>query len=332
MSTARTLRLVAQLYERHSIGRDEARKLLGTRVAAADVQLKSLLASGLPIEKAWQRGKVFYRWRRIEPPSTASVGLPTVLAGHFAASLAKLFEETSYGSGMRQAAHTLARLSARPERFHDADRKFVFISRGGEMAFPDREDRLTDAIDILLDGYGASLTYRHQDGRQHTIAIEPLSVAIYDHQLYLIARRPDHTLHPYRFARIETIARLPKKFEYPPRTEYDPEQLFRDSIGVYIDDKFPVEKVRLRVSPQWAQFMRSHRWHRSQQVDRSPDGYILSIRVRRCPELTRWALGFGADAEVLEPAALRAEVADHVARMAALYGKNKRRRRRVSSN
>lgn len=327
MSTASTIGLISALFDGRMVGREEARRLLGTEVAAADAQLKCLLDSKLPIEKTVARGKTFYRWTGTAQPPMAPVGLPTVLGGHFAASLATLFEPTGYASGIRQAAQTLANLSPRPGRFQDADRKFVFISRGGEIAFPKSEDVLTDLVDILLDGFRTRLVYRDQKGRRRAVEVEPLSVAVYDHQLYLIGRRGDRTLHPYRFARIEKAVRLSKKVVYPPRSNYDPEQLFRDSIGIYLDDKYPVVQLRLKVSERWAQFMQSHRWHRSQFVERTPEGPILKMRVRHCPELSRWALGFGSEAEVLEPLTLRAEIAAVAEQMATLYKSNRNGRR-----
>src|SRR5262249_2979960 len=155
-----------------------------------------------------------------------------------------------------------------------------------------------DLIQLLLDSHRARLVYR-SGGKQRVISVQPLSIAIYDHQLYLIARRSDDTFHPYRFARIERIVRLPQRTQYPARTEYDPEQVFRDSIGVYVGEEFPVADVELEITKRWRIFMESHRWHRSQTVVSTKSGCLLRMRVRLCPELDKWVLGFGAEARVI---------------------------------
>lgn len=323
MSTQSTLRLVAELYSGRNVGREQARQILGTAVAAADAQLRRIVDQ-LPVERFTSRGRVLYRWKHDRNRTARTTQLSTVLAGYFGSSLARLFEQTAYASGMREAAETLAAMSPRATRFENADRKFVFLSRGGELALPDSEQVLNDLVQLLLESHRAKILYRAVDGRRRTLTVDPLSVAIYDHQLYMIARRANGTFHPFRFARIESITRLSQRIDYPPRSEYDPEQVFRDSIGVYVDEGFPVKDLEIRVSARWARFMRSHRWHRSQKVARSRRGYILKMRVRICPEVFRWALGFGAEAEVLEPKGLRTRVSREAHRMAALYGRLRR--------
>jgi predicted DNA-binding transcriptional regulator YafY len=64
--------------------------------------------------------------------------------------------------------------------------------------------------------------------------------------------------------------------------------------------------VRVRFSPSQARWIRERRYHPSQQTEEQPDGgLILTLRVSGLAEVKRWLLGFGAEAEVLEPAALR---------------------------
>src|SRR2546428_713032 len=130
----------------------------------------------------------------------------------------------------------------------------------------------------------------------------------------------------YRFARIEGVTRLPQRAPYPPRIEYDPEQVFRDSIGAYVSDEFPVADVELELSERWKIFMESHRWHRSQRLVSTKFGCLLRMRVRLCPELERWVLGFGAEARVLRPKSLQTKVARISAEMRALYARTKQAR------
>lgn len=325
MSTESTLRLVGELHAGRTIGRAEAAKILATKIAAADKQL-GVLTRLLPVERLKRRGKVLYRWKLREGALTRPIPVATVLAGYFGSSLAKLFEGTVYEPGMRNVAETLLDISGRSRGFENADRQFVFLTRGGEVALPSKEKVLDDIIQVLQDSHRARLVYRSAEGQRSALSVQPLSIAIYDHQLYLIARRTDGTFHPYRFARIERVTRLPQRAQYPPQTEYDPEQVFRDSIGVYVDDRFPVQDVEVLVSKRWKTFMESHRWHRSQRLISTKLGYLLRMRVRICPELERWVLGFGAEARVVRPEALRARVARISGEMHALYSDERKPR------
>jgi proteasome accessory factor B len=145
---------------------------------------------------------------------------------------------------------------------------------------------------------------------------------VHDHQLYVVGRDDRGELHPYRFSRIRSVDVLDETFDYPGRTEYDPEQVFRDSFGIFLD--LPVHDVMLRLHKQWTTYAQSHRWHDSQKVEVAPDHVIVRMRVRVCPELEAWILGFGEEAEVLAPAVLRAKIAKRVTALAALYGDARR--------
>ena len=127
-------------------------------------------------------------------------------------------------------------------------------------------------------------------------------------------------LHPYRFARIHSVEVLDDSFAYPSRTEYDPEQVFRDSFGIFLD--MPVHDVELRLHKQWATYAQSHRWHDSQVVDVADDHVSVRMRVRVCPELEAWILGFGEQAEVLAPPELRAQIAGRAAALRGIYGES----------
>jgi len=58
-----------------------------------------------------------------------------------------------------------------------------------------------------------------------------------------------------------------------------------------------------------AKWIAERTWHESQEIQSLPDGdLILSLNVADTAEVKGWILGFGQDAEVLEPASLREEI------------------------
>ncbi len=142
---------------------------------------------------------------------------------------------------------------------------------------------------------------------------------IYEHQLYLIAKTHSGEVRFYRFSRLLEAERADDTFDYPSQTEYDPEQLLRDSFGIFIGNKHPITNVCVRFSVKWKAFVRSHRWHPSQQVSMDERGVLLRLRVRTCPELEAWILSFGEDAEVIEPQSLRERIAERARQAASRY-------------
>ncbi len=86
-----------------------------------------------------------------------------------------------------------------------------------------------------------------------------------------------------------------------------------------IGDEAPVAIV-IRFEASVAQRVAETRWHPSQVQEQQPDGSLLwRARVSGVLEIRSWILGWGADAEVLEPADLREWVAARHAAAAARY-------------
>lgn len=98
-------------------------------------------------------------------------------------------------------------------------------------------------------------------------------------------------------------------------------------LADYLDDglrKFrgagPRQTYRLRFSPQIARYVREKTYHRSQQFTDLPGGgLIMTLKVNHSLEVKRLALSFGQDCEVLEPEALRSEMAEELAQALAQY-------------
>ena len=82
----------------------------------------------------------------------------------------------------------------------------------------------------------------------------------------------------------------------------------------------PLQTVVLRFAPSVAKRVAETRWHPSQELEAQPDGSLVwRGRVAGVREIRLWILGWGPDVEVLEPAALRADVAEAARQAAALY-------------
>lgn len=78
--------------------------------------------------------------------------------------------------------------------------------------------------------------------------------------------------------------------------------------------------ARLRFTPQRARWVAQETWHPKQKGEFHADGtYILEFPYADHRELIMDILKFGADVEVLAPAALRKRVAEQVDRLVSLY-------------
>ncbi len=312
----RTVLLVADLLSGKAHDRQSAAERLGIQPVAADRQLRAI--EKLPGVKAIKEGR--RRVFRFDTTAfTEAPPLAVLIGACFGASLAPLFEGTPYRKALNDARDRLLRQSRRRGNFQDVERKFVFLSQGGEISLPDKDANLEELLGALLDQHPVALVYEDFSGKVSTRRVEPLSLAVYKHQLYLMGRESDGGVRSFRFARIRTTEARGRAFKYPSKAEYDPEQVFAHSFGIFVNEARGVEKVELKLHPRWAAHVRSHRWHRSQRIRISDQEVRLSVDVALCPEVEAWVLSFGEEAEVLRPASLRKTIAERVGRLARLY-------------
>lgn len=123
-------------------------------------------------------------------------------------------------------------------------------------------------------------------------------------------------IRTFKIERVERADLLDESYEVP--DDFDPYAFLAQAWGVM--DEGAVE-VHLRFNSLAAARVRESMWHRSQRLfERDDGGCDLWMTIGGTREVLPWVLGWGADVEVLAPQELRADVAAHGARMAALYG------------
>ncbi|MEQ8277710.1 MAG: WYL domain-containing protein [Deltaproteobacteria bacterium] len=313
----RSLRLLAKLMGGARLDRNSAAKALGTEPPAAYQHLKALAATVPGVRSVKGGGTTTYFFdsgRLVEPPS-----LPEVIAACLASSLSGLFRDSQYEHRIQTVFDFIVRSARRRPGFANIRRKFYFVVGGGEVALAQNEGLLDDAINALIASKWIRIRYVHFNGDEETVDIQPLTLAIHDHQLYLVGQNST-ARHPYRFARIRDLEELETRFSYPTASEYDPTTLFRSSFGVFVSEDFPSQRVVVRLHPRWETYALNHRWHPSQEVKRGDNGITVRLQVRVCPEVEAWVLGFGNDAVVIEPEALRTKIAGRLRAASESYG------------
>lgn len=251
--------------------------------------------------------------------------MEVVVGACFAASLSSLFEGSAYQSKIREALDYVLEASPRPERFADFPRKFFFVRRGGEPGLHEKRKMLERIVHSVIDSRELHVEYLHFSNKLSKIVLRPLSLVIYDHQLYLLGRSDEEEGEKnwlLRFSRIQEVSRRNgRAFTYPPEHEFSPERLFEHSFGVFTSGE--PELLELRLHRRWASYAKSHRWHRSQEVREDRRGVVVTMRVGICPEVEAWVLGFADEAEVIRPEHLRKAVAKRLRGAARRYERKK---------
>lgn len=238
-----------------------------------------------------------------EPVEIPGAPVPLAYAACLAASFSWILKGTSYEKHTHDVRSLLLQ-RAGFEHVNDFERKFLFVTRGGEKALPARERELDAVIKALVTNRIVKFRYRHLDGRVEDVTARPLSFALHGHQFYVLGLRDEEkNPYPFRLSRLGKVT-LKGKFQYPDATAYDPEALFRESFGIFVTENHPVQDVILRVSEEVTRLAETHRWFFTQRIE----GDTLRMRVRICPEFIAFILSLGERAVVVAPEELRAEI------------------------
>lgn len=307
----RCYQLVKALLQGEELDRQAVAKMLSVKPAAADNHINALVANVPGVRQQRRRHRRTIRFVGDAAPGVAPQNLAA--AACFGASLARLFRGTAYETRFDEVRRGVTRRASKPQEFDDARRKFLFITQAGEFALPDRLGILDELVEAVLKQQRVHIDYTGFGGDERSVEISPWSIAIYDHQLYVLAEGESSAPRAYRLSRIRSLHVRATRFKYPDRSAYDPENLFRDTFGIFIRGEDPLEDVVLRLSPAWRTYAHTHVWHASQRVSDDPDGGVtVRMRVRTCNELEAFVLGFGGEAEVLAPAPFRERIVRQV--------------------
>ena len=145
-----------------------------------------------------------------------------------------------------------------------------------------------------------------------TFELEPYCVKLFKQRWYLVGHSPRYKqVRVYALDRILNLETAEKKFKMPKK--FNPAAFFEDFYGVIAHEHAEVETVRLKVSADQSNYLRSLPLHHSQkELVRSGDYSIFELRL--CPEFDfqQEILSQTPTIEVLEPQWLREEIAGKV--------------------
>ncbi len=165
----------------------------------------------------------------------------------------------------------------------------------------------------------APARYEGGDRRPREARVRPylLEPSVQTHALYLVGfDETRDALRTFKIDRIDELAVTSETFEEPPTDE------LAAALGRAWDiiaDQPPVDVV-LRFAPSVAARVAETIWHPTQTTTSEADGSLTwRATVAGTVEIKLWILSWGADVEVLQPEALRADVAATLGRAAARY-------------
>lgn len=178
---------------------------------------------------------------------------------------------------------------------------------------------ITQAIENAISRHHQLIiNYRSQKSNQvKSYIIEPYAMVFRRHSWYLLAKSIEHSkVVQFKLLRLREATDTGVEFELP--KDFSVDDYFHLSWEAWAGGK-PVN-VRVRFSPKVAAMVAEAKRHPTQQIHPQIDGGIIfEATVAGIEEIAIWVMGYGKDAEVLEPAEMRAYVREHVMGMAQIY-------------
>lgn len=206
-------------------------------------------------------------------------------------------------------------------RWGELDEAFSVRSSGVLAADASVFDRLLNAVML---GREVQFKYRKLEGDGVELRrVQPLKVANLQHGWYLIGHDLERgEKRTFALQRMQDPEMLEARFDRD--DEFDVKDYLAGGFGVwsYEEDGGPLQDICILLEGYAARYVAERRWHPSQTITLlEEDGSRVEFRVRLAglEEITRWVLGWGSKAVVLEPAELRQKVAAELQHLAARY-------------
>jgi predicted DNA-binding transcriptional regulator YafY len=157
-------------------------------------------------------------------------------------------------------------------------------------------------------GSGAVKTYR----------IHPLALFEHSGGLYVYVLVPYYgNIRILSVERIRSVELTEEGFEAP--ASFHAEKLLADPFGIVLADPFT---ARICFDADQAPYIKERAWPEGTSFEELDDGsVVLVVETGGAYELKRWVQGYGASAEILEPAWLRDGMAEELASAAERYRK-----------
>lgn len=317
MRAERLIRTVLLLQSRGRITAAELAHELEVSVPTARRDLEALSAAGVPVYSQPGRNG---GWSLVG-------GARTDLTGLTAAEAGAVFEQLARAEGGDPALTSALRkvLRALPEPFRapaERVRAAVMVDAGGwgqEMS--ERPEGLDTILDATARAVQVSFGYRNRAGEVSTVRVSPVGIVDKDGTWYLMAQRHDGERRTYRVDRMREVTALSEASRVPISSGEPAEEWARVVEEVEAARSACAATIRLAEHHLWV--IRRQFGARHVEVLSGPDSDgLVTARVRaQVPlDIARYLAGWGAQVELLESDAVRAELRRLATELSTAYG------------
>lgn len=184
-------------------------------------------------------------------------------------------------------------------------------SRFGQGRYRDGAEQFDELQLAVEEHRRVTVLYKTHDAEKpFKITFDPYGLVFHGGSIYAVGRIGDEEdsereTKQLKLDRMQNVTLSDEKFSPPP--DFELKNHLAAQFGMFSEpDDRPKQRVRIHFTSFYSQSIREKHWHDSQQFEEQSDGsVVLEMEVAELSYLSRWVLGFGHYAEVLEPEELR---------------------------
>ena len=181
---------------------------------------------------------------------------------------------------------------------------------------PSGQKLLVTVMQAMLDNASLELRYRkYMSAEEEVRHVRPYAVKEFEKRWYVVAWSEEaEALRVYAMDRILSLLPTGEHFKMPKAFRVD--DLFESSYGIYLPEGEEPVLVKLRTTPREAAYLRDLPLHPSQT---EIGDCLFVLRVIPNPNFVMELLKHGNRLEILEPKALRKQVAEELRNALKIY-------------
>lgn len=189
---------------------------------------------------------------------------------------------------------------------------------------PSGQKHLQNIIDAMRENKVININYRsYRKDEENDVDVQVYCVKLFRQRWYMVGKAShshhyEQGLRIYALDRIQHLQIKDETFNFP--NDWNADEFFNGCFGIIADHKTDIQTVKLKVSPQQANYIRDLKIHESQEeIERNEEYSIFKYFLRPEFDFQQELLWHGDDVEVIEPLWLRKKLSEKIIRMSNKY-------------
>ena len=247
-----------------------------------------------------------------------NLSLPEIISLYFLKGEERLYKGTEIGKHINSAFNKIGVFAPNglADKIDKIKTLFIPFSKFAKD-YSGKEKIIESLTEAMLQKKTCHVKYHSfSDNKIKEFKIDPLNFFERKGGLYIFARITRFgDIRMMAVERIQTMELTNDYFEYP--DDFDPEEALSSAFDIIYDD--PIE-AKIWFSAAQARYVKERQWAKEQKIKEQKDGsIILEMKTSGFWDVKKWALSFGAEAEVLEPKELREAIGNEIKKVMGVY-------------